>query len=363
MYMEQQPKSTSSATNWVEDETINFLDLNVNPTRNLIEIIQKEDLESDLTNMSKELQSDRDHQCHKAQVLEEELNRTRAENKSLREMMAVICDSCITLHTQLMELMKNHPITSVGSTKKRTRIAEVEVCDDHHENYITRRIDNGGTCYNSTSVGHDHQSSYNDDDEDPCKRQRSTSDGLKIKVSKTLVRTDPSDTSLVAKDGYQWRKYGQKVTRDNPYPRAYFKCSFAPTCPVKKKVQRSVEDRSILVAVYEGEHNHPHPSRHDAVVDLANIGSIPCSTTFTSSGPSVMLDLTKQTVPCNNGPWNNNIARKSIREVNVDNESSSPSSSSYDRRQFLIRQMADSLSKDSSFRSAIAEALSGRVIQ
>ncbi|KAJ1381470.1 WRKY domain [Sesbania bispinosa] len=71
-----------------------------------------------------------------------------------------------------------------------------------------------------------------------------------------FVRTHPNDDSLIIKDGHQWRKYGQKVTKDNASPRAYFRCSMAPSCPAKKKVQRCIHDRSILVATYDGEHNH-----------------------------------------------------------------------------------------------------------
>ncbi|KAL9268332.1 putative WRKY transcription factor 7 [Drosera capensis] len=59
-------------------------------------------------------------------------------------------------------------------------------------------------------------------------------------------------------DDYSWRKYGQKPIKGSPHPRGYYKCSSVRGCPARKHVERALDDPTMLIVTYEGEHNHPH---------------------------------------------------------------------------------------------------------
>ncbi|KAK3222950.1 hypothetical protein Dsin_009975 [Dipteronia sinensis] len=73
-------------------------------------------------------------------------------------------------------------------------------------------------------------------------------------------RSQPS--SLIvdkpADDSYNWRKYGQKQVKGSEFPRSYYKCTH-PNCPVKKKVERSL-DGQVTEIIYKGQHNHQPPT-------------------------------------------------------------------------------------------------------
>lgn len=62
---------------------------------------------------------------------------------------------------------------------------------------------------------------------------------------------------ILADDGYNWRKYGQKHVKGSEFPRSYYKCTH-PNCEVKKVFERSHEGQ-INEIVYKGKHDHPKP--------------------------------------------------------------------------------------------------------
>ncbi|KAL3840431.1 hypothetical protein ACJIZ3_025022 [Penstemon smallii] len=65
-------------------------------------------------------------------------------------------------------------------------------------------------------------------------------------------------------DDYSWRKYGQKPIKGSPHPRGYYKCSSVRGCPARKHVERALDDPTMLIVTYEGEHNHAQLSNTEA---------------------------------------------------------------------------------------------------
>ncbi|KAL3510005.1 hypothetical protein ACH5RR_029406 [Cinchona calisaya] len=58
-------------------------------------------------------------------------------------------------------------------------------------------------------------------------------------------------------DGYNWRKYGQKLVKGNVFVRSYYKCTYS-NCRAKKQVERSHDGRLTDIK-YIGKHEHPKP--------------------------------------------------------------------------------------------------------
>nr|AZU90762.1 WRKY transcription factor 2 [Siraitia grosvenorii]QEE82238.1 WRKY transcription factor 2 [Siraitia grosvenorii] len=101
-------------------------------------------------------------------------------------------------------------------------------------------------------------------------------------------------------DGYRWRKYGQKAVKNSPYPRSYYRCT-SQKCLVKKRVERSYQDPSVVITTYEGQHNHHCPAtlRGHSSGMMSSPFYASASASAATSGPALPQELFSHLLPTN----------------------------------------------------------------
>lgn len=88
----------------------------------------------------------------------------------------------------------------------------------------------------------------------PTKQEQRSDSRVANRLSVTPVPRTP------ARDGYNWRKYGQKQVKSPKGSRSYYRCTYTECCA--KKIECSNDSGNVVEIVNKGLHSHEPPRKN-----------------------------------------------------------------------------------------------------